>query len=113
MELITLKEVCASTGISRRAIQGYENAGLVKAYEKNKYGYLLYDQKTVERIERIRLYHQLGFKIKEIKEIVDAPAHVLRPALEEKVYILEKDIELKNQLLFRVKEIIKELRKDG
>ena len=67
MELITLKEVCSSTGISRRAIQGYENVGLVRPYEKNKYGHLLYDQETVERIEKIRLYHQIGFKVKEIK----------------------------------------------
>lgn len=113
MELITLKEVCSSTGISRRAIQGYENVGLVRPYEKNKYGHLLYDQKTVERIEKIRLYHQIGFKVKEIKEIIDAPADVLRPALEEKVELLEKDMELKNQLLLRVQEIIKELMETG
>lgn len=108
-----MKEVCSSTGISRRAIQGYENVGLVRPYEKNKYGHLLYDQETVERIEKIRLYHQIGFKVKEIKEIIDAPADVLRPALEEKVELLEKDMELKNQLLLRVQEIIKELTEAG
>ena len=67
----------------------------------------------MERIEKIRLYHQIGFKVKEIKEIIDAPADVLRPALEEKVELLEKDMELKNQLLLRVQEIIKELTEAG
>lgn len=109
MELVTLKQVCASTGISRRAIQGYEKAGLVQPYEKNKYGHLLYDQKTVERIERIRLYHQLGFKVKEIREIIDAPAIILRSALEEKVQLLKWEIELENQLLLKAQEIIGEL----
>ena len=110
MELITLKEVCSSTGISRRAIQGYEEAGLVKKpCVKNKYGHLLYDQKTVDRIKQIKLYHQLGFQIKEIKEIIDAPAYILRRALEEKVQLLQKRIELENQLLLKVQEIIKEL----
>lgn len=111
MGLITLKEVCSSTGISRRAIQGYEEAGLVKKpCMKNKYGHLLYDQKTVDRIKKIKLYHQLGFQIKEIKKIIDAPAYILRPALEEKVQLLQKGIELENQLMLKVQEIIKELK---
>lgn len=49
----TLKEVCTELGVSRRAIQGYEAVGLVKATRKNKYGYLLYNQYAQERIERI------------------------------------------------------------
>ena len=77
---------------------------------KNKYGHLLYDQKTVDRIKKIKLYHQLGFQIKEIKKIIDAPAYILRPALEEKVQLLQKGIELENQLLLKVQEIIKELK---
>ena len=39
-----LNEVCRDTGVSRRAVQGYENAGLVRATAKNKYGHLLYGE---------------------------------------------------------------------
>ena len=41
-DLMTLKEVCKETGVTRKIVQTYENYGLVKATTKNKYGYLLY-----------------------------------------------------------------------
>lgn len=107
--LKTLVEVCEMTGISRRAIQGYEKEGLVAARDKNKYGHLLYDAQSIERIQRIRLYHQLGFKIKEIKEIIDSPAHILQSVLQEKVELLEIDIAEKWQVILQVQKIIEEL----
>lgn len=65
--MMTLREVCNKIGISRRAVQGYEQAGLVVASGKNKYGYLLYDEATVEKIRLIKQYQDFGFKVKEIK----------------------------------------------
>lgn len=65
--MMTLREVCNKIGISRRAVQGYEQAGLVVASGKNKYGYLLYDEATVQKIRLIKQYQDFGFKVKEIK----------------------------------------------
>ena len=45
-ETKTLSEVCSVLEVSRRAVQGYENAGLVSATGKNKYGHLLYDEEA-------------------------------------------------------------------
>lgn len=47
----TLREVCEMYRVTRRAIQGYEKAGLVLPSGKNKYGYLLYDEEAQRRIE--------------------------------------------------------------
>lgn len=47
-DLMTLKEVCKETGVTRKIVQTYENYGLVKATTKNKYGYLLYDDAAVK-----------------------------------------------------------------
>ena len=88
---------------------GYEKAGLVHSYEKNKYGHLLYDRKTVERIEKVRLYQQLGFEVKEIRKIIDAPAIILKSALEEKVQLLKQNMELENQLLLKTQKMIEAL----
>ena len=41
MTVMTLREVCDSYGVSRRAVQGYEKAGLISASQKNERGYLL------------------------------------------------------------------------
>lgn len=37
MKEMTLREVCESANVSRRAVQGYEKAGLVSASGKNTY----------------------------------------------------------------------------
>ena len=50
MDELTLREVCNRIGVSRRAVQGYESAGLVNAAHKNERGYLLYDEKAQGRI---------------------------------------------------------------
>ena len=53
MELLTLKQICESVGVSRRSIQCYEKAGLMMPSDKNKYGHLLYDIHAMHRAETI------------------------------------------------------------
>lgn len=105
----TLAEVCKMTGTTRRAIQGYEKMGLVVAKEKNKYGHLLYGNDEISRIERIKLYQELGFKLREIKEIITAPDDVLKFELQQKVIYLETEVEVKRKVILQVKKIIEEL----
>lgn len=91
MSDMTLREICNTLGVSRRAVQGYETAGLVSASGRNKYGHLLYDKKAQKRIELIRLYQQFGFTIREIKELIDAPEMVVREALERQILLLKEE----------------------
>jgi len=105
----TLKEVCTELGVSRRAVQGYEEAGLVKATRKNKYGYLLYNQYAQERIERIKFLQDLGFSLKEIEQLIDAPKNVLREQLEMQIERLTMEIEQKRATIQKARELIKML----
>lgn len=89
MKYMTLREICNAADVSRRAVQGYEKAGLVSSSGKNTHGYLLYDADSLKRIKQIRFFQQLGFTIKEIRSIIDAPNHVLKSSLEEQVKKLE------------------------
>jgi len=89
---ITLREVCEKMNVSRRVIQGYEKAALMKATGKNKYGYLLYDYEMVRRAEHIKFLQDLGFQLKDIKNIIDAPKHVMKEALERRVRELEEEV---------------------
>ena len=88
---MTLREICETLEVSRRAVQGYEKAGLVSATSRNKYGHLLYDETAMLRIARIKFYQQLGFSIKEIIDIIDAPNILLKVALEKQVDKLRKE----------------------
>ena len=105
-ETKTLSEVCSVLKVSRRAVQGYENAGLVSATGKNKYGHLLYDEEAQRRIKQIRLLQQLGFKVKEIKEIIDAPDEVLRKAVERQIESLKAEIEYKEEIIRQAKNMV-------
>lgn len=106
---MTLREVCDKTKVSRRAVQGYEKAGLVCASGKNRYGYLIYDAHSQERIRQIKLFQQLGFKIKEIKEIIDAPNPILKAVLEERVKELKEKQGHMELLIDEVCELIEKL----
>ena len=77
---MTLREICETLGVSRRALQGYEKAGLVTASGRNKYGHLLYDKDAEMRIAQNKFYQQLGFSIKEITMIIDAPDTEIKKA---------------------------------
>ena len=105
-ETKTLSEVCSVLEVSRRAVQGYENAGLVSATGKNKYGHLLYDEEAQRRIKQIRLLQQLGFRVKEIKDIIDAPEEVLRKAVERQIESLKAELEYKEEIIRQAKKMV-------
>lgn len=104
--LKTLKEICKEVGVTRRMVQGYEMAGLVSAVDRNKYGYLLYGEKEKNRIKQIKLFQELGFKLKEIKELLDAPNAVVKETLEKQVLILKKEQQrLEEIIAYAIKRI--------
>lgn len=89
MELMSLKSMCELLNVSRRIIQSYERGGLLKPTGKNKYGYLLYDEKEFHRAEKIRLMQLLGFKLREIKVLIDEPITEQKRAIERRIRELE------------------------
>ena len=106
--LKTLREICNILEVTRRAVQGYEKAGLVAPSERNKYGYLLYNEIEQERIKKIKLYQQFGFKLKEIKDLIDAPEYVVKEAVERQVSKLKREITRLSTLIDRAERLIEE-----
>lgn len=107
-EYKTLQEIYNTLGITRRAIQGYEEIGLVRASDKNMYGYLLYGENELKRIERIKMYHEFGFMLKEIKEIIDAPNPIIKAVLKSRVVELKKERVKIDTLISQAETLIKE-----
>lgn len=101
-----LRQVCAELNISRRTIQGYEKEGLVSPSGKNKYGHLLYGEAERERIRLVRFYQQVGFPLKEIKALMEAPVPIRKAALERKEGELESECLCLQELIRQVKEYI-------
>lgn len=73
---MTLNEVADQVGLTRRMIQEYEKAGLVeKPKRKNKYGHLLYDEKTIDRLWQIRFYREVGYNSSQIRSAISESVH--------------------------------------
>lgn len=106
---MTIREIAENFGISRRAIQGYEKAGLVCQTGKNERGHLLYDEKAQMRIRKIRSFQQMGFSICEIIGMIDAPNNILKPLLEQQLVKLELQKEDIEALIHKMKALIDQM----
>lgn len=110
MEKMSLKTLCDLVGVSRRSIQSYEKVGLMTSTSKNKYGHLLYDENALHRARMIKFMQKLGFKLREIKEIIDAPSDVIKEALKRRIKELEIEVSEIEQIIREANEYIKGLK---
>lgn len=66
-----LSETADQVGMTRRMIQIYEDNGLAKKPEtRNKYGHLLYDEKSVDWLWQIRFYREVGYDNAQIRSAI-------------------------------------------
>jgi MerR family mercuric resistance operon transcriptional regulator len=104
-------EVAKSAGISVEAIRYYEKEGLVDAPSRNKSGYRDYTADQAKIISFITKAKQLGFSLRETKELMDlrhtpgATCGDIKRKAEQKVAIINERIDL----LIKVRESLEEL----
>ena len=86
----TVKEVSKLTGVSVRTLHHYDEIGLLRPTKVTEAGYRLYDADTLERLYLIIIYRELGFSLKEIRGILDAPDYDRNRVLEQQIELLER-----------------------
>lgn len=69
----TISQVAELTGISIRTLQYYDEIGLLKPSKLTQSGYRLYDDEALQKIQQILFFKELGFKLKDIREILEKP----------------------------------------
>ena len=69
----TISQVAELTGISTRTLQYYDEIGLLKPSKLTQSGYRLYDDETLQKLQQILFFKELGFKLKGIQEILENP----------------------------------------
>lgn len=69
----TVSQVAKLTGISIRTLQYYDEIGLLKPSELTASGYRLYDDEALQKLQQILFFKELGFQLKEIREILEKP----------------------------------------
>ena len=69
--LLTIGEVIKRTGLTRKALRLYEQAGLVLPATRTTAGYRLYDATALPRLDLIRRARALDVSISELGELLD------------------------------------------
>ena len=69
----TISQVAKLTGVSTRTLQYYDEIGLLKPSEITDSGYRMYNDDTLQELQQILFFKELGFKLVEIKEILQRP----------------------------------------
>lgn len=69
----TISEAAELSGVSTRTLQYYDEIGLLKPSRLTPSGYRLYDDKSLQMLQQILFFKELGFKLKDIKEILEKP----------------------------------------
>lgn len=62
-------EISKIVGVSKRALQFYDDEGMIKA-ERSENNYRLYDGRALENLWEILIYKEIGLELKEIKKIL-------------------------------------------
>ena len=97
----TVTEIAKQTGVSVRTLHHYDAIGLLKPTEVTEAGYRLYDEDALMRLYLIIVYRELGFSLKKISEILDAPDFDRNNALDDQIALLEQKREqLQNRIYF-------------
>ena len=85
----TVKQISSLTGVSVRTLHHYDSIGLLKPTATTEAGYRLYDDDALHRLQQILLYRELGFPLKDIQALLDAPEDVRRKALDDHIRQLD------------------------
>ena len=86
----SVTQLARLTGISVRTLHHYDAIGLLKPTCVTEAGYRCYDDAALERLQLILLLRELGFPLKEITGLLDAPDHRRNQVLREQAALLEQ-----------------------
>jgi len=70
MAVMTIGQVAQQAGVGVETVRFYERTGLLSAPPRRASGYRQYTQEAVRRIQFIKRSQELGFALKEIRELL-------------------------------------------
>lgn len=71
MKRLTRGQLAKQSGVNSATIRYYEKIGLLPEPPRSNAGYRLFSNKSINRIRFIKQSQELGFSLREIKELLD------------------------------------------
>ena len=111
MEALTIGEVAKAAEVGIETVRFYEREGLIAEPPRRQSGYRQYPPDTVRRLRFIRRAKDLGFTLKEIRELLDLRVDPTRSCADVRTLAKAKmvDIEAKMLDLARIQAALTEL----
>jgi DNA-binding transcriptional MerR regulator len=86
---LTVGKMAELAGVTVRTLHHYDALGLLTPGARSEAGYRLYGDVDFERLHEILFYRELGFRLDEIKAILQDPEHDRGKALRHQRDLLE------------------------
>ncbi len=111
MEHLTTGQLAKKAQVNVQTIRYYERRGLIHEPPRRASGYRQYSQEDLTLIRFIKRAQELGFSLREIKELLDLRVDTTRTCqdVKKRADVKIADIELKIETLQRMKSALVKL----
>jgi Hg(II)-responsive transcriptional regulator len=111
MKTLTIGQLAHRAGVGVETVQFYERQGLLEEPERRESGYRQYTEEVVFRLRFIRRAKELGFTLKEVRELIALrrDPSATRADIRQQANAKIADIEAKIRDLQRMKEALLKL----
>jgi MerR family mercuric resistance operon transcriptional regulator len=111
MKALTIGQVARHAGVGIETVRFYERQGLLEEPARKESGYRQYGEDVVARLRFIRRAKELGFSLKEIKELLALRVDPSTTCAEvrSKATVKIADVEQKIEALKRIRKALVKL----
>jgi DNA-binding transcriptional MerR regulator len=106
----TVKQVAAMSGVSVRTLHFYDETGLLKPARQGANGCRFYEEPQLLTLQQILFYRELGFELKQIKEILGRDDFEKVAALQSHRKVLQENLARTRTLIETIDKTIKHLK---
>jgi MerR family copper efflux transcriptional regulator len=94
---LTISRLAQESGVNLQTVRYYERQGLLAPMARTVAGYRIFDPETARRIRFIKRAQELGFSLREIKELLSlrVDAHTTQADIRERARAKRTDVEQK------------------
>lgn len=105
-----VKELADLVGVSVRTLHYYDQIGLLSPKKAHDSGYRIYSNEDLETLQQILFFRELGFPLKEIKEIINSSSFDKKRALiKHKEMLIKKKLQI-DTLISTIDKSIKNMK---
>lgn len=106
----TVKQLATMSGVSVRTLHFYDESGLLKPARTGTNGYRYYEEAQLLKLQQILFYRELGFELKQIRQVLDRREFENVSALQAHREVLEENVTRTRTLIATIDKTLNHLK---